>query len=134
MPNDSHLYLDVQELRQRGWTEALIKRFLGEPDRWKAVDHWANYTGKRTYFLERVHLAEASDEFCIAFVGSTKRRKLTKKVVDQFLLLRKSTSDEVRKWRESLTEDDIKVVAAFEKAARILEESRRRGYRTPHKA
>jgi hypothetical protein len=134
MKDDSHLYIDAEALRQRGWTDALIKRFLGAPDRWDPVDHWANYKGKCTYFLERVHYAENSGDFRDAFVKSIKRRKLGKKQVESFLLARKTTSSEVAKWRESLTGEDIKDMRIFDEVTKLFEEIRRRGYRTPHKS
>lgn len=60
MNNDYQVHLDVETLRSRGWTDALIERFLGAPDRFEPVDHSRNFTGKRVYFLERVELAETS--------------------------------------------------------------------------
>lgn len=134
MKDDSHLYLDLEELRQRGWTETLVKRFLGTADRWEAVDHWLNYTGKRAYFLEQIQLAEATREFSAAFAASIERRKLSNKEVGKFHRARRTNANAAHKWRESLTEGDIKTKLALEKVAKIVEEVRRRGYRTPHKA
>lgn len=133
MKDDSHLYLDVFALQGRGWTETLVKRFLGKPDQWATVDHWANYAGKRTYFLERVQQAEKSESFCEAFSKSVRRRKLKMKVVSRFMKNRKSTENHVEEWRLSLTSDDIKSMEVIEKMTEIMEEARRRGYRTPHK-
>lgn len=45
--NDDDLYLDHVQLRGRGWTRALVVRFLVKPDRWASVNHWKNYTGRR---------------------------------------------------------------------------------------
>src|SRR5207248_5395511 len=63
MKGDAHLYLDVDALFQRGWTESLIRKYLGQPDRWETVNHWANFRGKRTYYLGRVETAEANSQF-----------------------------------------------------------------------
>ena len=41
------LYLDIFNLQARGWTESLVKRFLGDPDTMLSVNHFSNYTGKR---------------------------------------------------------------------------------------
>ena len=75
MTSGAALTLDVYDLYARGWTEALIRDFLGTPDGWEAVDHFRNTTGKRTYFLERVERAEASDAFGSAYQASLRRRK-----------------------------------------------------------
>ena len=31
MKSDDHLYLDAVELSERGWTETMIRKFLGAP-------------------------------------------------------------------------------------------------------
>jgi len=134
MKNDDHLYLDVVSLSERGWTETLIRRFLGAPDRWEAVDHWANWTGKRTYFLERVQNAEDSSEFENAFSRSLCRRKISQKQLAEFTEQRAKDRNAVREWRESLTSEDKKTMESLNKVAEIFQEARQRGYRTPHKA
>jgi hypothetical protein len=85
MKNDDHLYLDVVQLSERGWTETMVKRFLGAPDRWKPVDHYANWTGKRTFFLERIQTTEASPEFEYAFSRSIRRRRIKEEKHAQFM-------------------------------------------------
>jgi hypothetical protein len=52
MFGDDGLYLDRVQLAARGWTRTLTERFLPHPDRWATVDHWRNYKGKATYFVE----------------------------------------------------------------------------------
>ena len=133
MNKDSHLYLDVDALKERGWTDTLIKRFLGEPDRWATVSHWANFTGKRTYFLERVQFAEESSEFKESYLKSLRRRKINEKTAQGFISAREATSNYLKEWRESLSGQDIKTMRAVEEVSKIFEEMRRRGYRTPHK-
>ena len=137
MKNDEHLYLDVVELSERGWTETLIRRFLGAPDGWKAVNHWANWTGKRTYFLERVLNAEDSPEFADALSRSFRRRKISpSSQMELAHVTEKRAKDRnaVREWRESLTDEDRKIKETLNEVVEIFEEARRRGYRTPHKA
>ena len=104
MKNDEHLYLDIESLFKRGWTNTLIKHFLGEADRWESVAHWANFLGKKTFFLERIQVAEALPEFQEAFEKSIKRRKLSKKDIEEIFEMRKATENAVRDWRNSLTE------------------------------
>ena len=137
MKNDNHLYLNAVELSERGWTEMLIRRFLGTPDRWEAVNHWANWTGKRTYFLERILNAEDSPEFADALSKSFRRRKIyPSSQLELAHVTKKRAKDRnaVRKWRESLTDEDKKTKESLNKVVEIIQEARRRGYRTPHKA
>ena len=77
MIGDDHLYLDRVQLAARGWTRTLTERFLPNPARWATVDHWQNYTGKATYFVEKVMAAEQLTEFKKAFAASIVRRRLT---------------------------------------------------------
>ena len=69
MINDDHLYLDRPQLAARGWTRTLMERFLQSPDRWATVDHWKNYTGKATYFIEKVIVEPG-------FIGVTKLMRI----------------------------------------------------------
>ncbi len=73
--------LSRADLAARGWTDALITKYLGDHDRRDGVMHWANFTGKDMYWLARVELAEAMPSFNADFVASTKRRKLTAKTI-----------------------------------------------------
>jgi hypothetical protein len=134
MKDDSHLYLDVEALRRRGWTESLVKRFLGGPDRWGAVAHWLNFTGKREYFLGRVEQAEASPEFQGAFQLSLRRRKVGKAAAAEFAAERAMTAGAVRRWARALSEDDLRRMEIVGRVADIFKDARGRGYRTPHKA
>lgn len=104
MPGDWHLYLDSNQLAMRGWTAALIERFLGEPDLWMPVNHWANWKGKRTFFLERIELAEASPEFQSEFAKSARRRKLSKPQLAAFEQCRSESRGAVQEWRKSEAE------------------------------
>lgn len=134
MNNDYQVHLEVQTLRSRGWTDALIERSLGAPDRFEPVDHFRNFTGKRVYFLERVELAETSHDFGRAFEASTRRRKLSTAAIDEFHMHRASTAGTLRAWRASLTGEDIKLHVLASDAAKSPHEAHRRGFRTPHKA
>lgn len=134
MNNDFQVHLDVGDLRLRGWTDALIQRFLGAPDRFEPVDHFRNFTGKRVYFLERVELAEVTKDFSDSFSASVRRRKLGHDTVAAFHAQRESTAGQLQAWRESLTGDDIKMHLHARDAAGSLQEAHLRGFRTPHKA
>jgi len=79
------LYLSVVQLAERGWTERMVRRLLGRPDRWGNVDHWKNWTGKRLYYLDRVEIAEGLPDFQKMFGNSAKRRKLEPVRIEEFL-------------------------------------------------
>ena len=93
--DESSIYIDINDLRRRGWTESLIARFLGSPDRWKPVDHWLNWSGKRTWSLERVKNAEGEQDFSEAFEKSAKRRKLSSERVRMMIEARKNPGNEI---------------------------------------
>jgi hypothetical protein len=133
MISGNHLYLDVQDLYARGWTESLIRKFLDEPDRWEAVDHFLNYTGKRTYFLARIEAAEISDEFVHAYESSVRRRKIGAEGRAAFRAAREETLGAVQAWRQQLTPEDVEALGSLAAAADELEAARKRGYRTPHR-
>jgi hypothetical protein len=65
------------------------------------VNHWANWKGKRTFFLERVELAEASEEFRAEFKKSVRRRKLSRKQLAAIEKCRSETTGAVKQWRDS---------------------------------
>ena len=73
--------INLEDLRARSWTTALVQRHLGDEDRRDAVNHWANFSGKRMYYLERVEMAEASPTFSADFAKSAQRRHLSKETV-----------------------------------------------------
>lgn len=133
MIDDNHLYLDRVQLAARGWTKALTERFLPNPDRWATVNHWKNYTGKATYFVEKIIAAEQLTEFKEAFAASIKRRRLTNSQVDEAMQERSRVDALYRAWIKTVTPEDVKLMLVIDSAASIFEAARARGYRTPHK-
>lgn len=81
-----HGMLNAAQLRQRGWTETLIRRYLGEPD--QRVTRYLYATQVRLFALSRVEEAEARADFqadreraiqhklAAARAVETKRRKM----------------------------------------------------------
>ena len=133
MFGDDHLCLDRVQMAARGWTRTLTKRFLPIPDRWATVDHWQNYTGKATYFVEKVMAAEQLTEFKKAFAASIVRRRLTHAQVDAATEERARVDAMYRDWIKTISPEDVKRMVAIEAAAAAFESARARGYRTPHK-
>jgi hypothetical protein len=91
-------YLDFVELSMRGWSDAMVRNLLGDPDTWLSVDHFANFSGKRAYYRQRVEAAEATEAFRAVFARSARRRKLAEAEVG--LILERSLTLELAgaKW------------------------------------
>src|SRR5438067_10844683 len=77
--------VDAVDLFACGWTEDLIRKFLGEEDGRARVDHYANFQGKRLWRMTRVAFAERTEEFQAELALSVARRSLTPKPVRAFL-------------------------------------------------
>jgi hypothetical protein len=133
MSDADRFYLDHVQLRARGWTRTMVERFLVRPDRWETVNHWANFKGKATYFVERVLLAEHSPAFKRAFEASARRRRLALQALTEIATARALVDDEYRAWLKTVTPEDVQRMLLISEAARFFEEARARGYRTPHK-
>src|SRR5256885_9022456 len=80
--------VDAVDLFACGWTEDLIRKFLGEEDGRAPVDRYANFQGRRLWRMGRVAIAERSEEFQDALAISVARRSLTPKQVRGFLQAR----------------------------------------------
>jgi len=98
-----------------------------------AGDHWQNYTGKATYFVEKVMAAEQLTEFKKAFAASIVRRRLTHAQVDAAMEERARVDAMYRDWIKTISPENVKRMVAIEAAAAAFESARARGYRTPHK-
>ena len=124
--DDDQLYLDIFDLQARGWTESLVKRFLGDPDTMLSVNHFSNYTGKRAYSIDRVHEIESSVEFEEALQKSLRRRGKDKSFISTIKKERKRTVKHVGKKKTAVEE-------LLESAGNELKDAIRKGLRTPHK-
>lgn len=74
--------LSRAELRERGWTDAAIRRFLGEPDQSRPNPHYRRAAPMRLYSAARVHSVETSEAFAAWLDASTKRSARAKVVSD----------------------------------------------------
>src|SRR3954471_21602155 len=79
--------VDAEDLFASGWTEDLIRKFLGEEDERAQLPPRAR--GKRLWKIARVAMAEQSEEFRDAFAVSVARRSLTPRQVEKFLEARR---------------------------------------------
>ena len=74
--------LSRADLAARGWTDALIKKYLGDHDRRDSVNHWANFTGRDMYWTARVEMAEAMPAFQADLTASFRCRKLRRAAME----------------------------------------------------
>ncbi|GAA3377347.1 hypothetical protein GCM10020367_52680 [Streptomyces sannanensis] len=66
-------YVSLTGLRNRGWTDAMVRDLLGEPDLRHRSPHHRSAPPRRLYELVRVEKAELSEEF-VAIGGAVARR------------------------------------------------------------
>lgn len=82
--------LTTAYLLARGWTPTLIKRFLPTADGSAPVNHWANFSGTKTYYAQRVWEIEQSEEFGRRFLRSWRGRMKKRKPETVLAELRKT--------------------------------------------
>jgi hypothetical protein len=77
-------FISVKGLKKgRSWTDTLIERFLGEPDKLVINKYYRSGPRVRLYKLERVLQAEETSEFKAAFVISQKRSMKAKEAAEK---------------------------------------------------
>ena len=70
--------LSAPELRERGWTESLIKRFLKDPDKLVKNPHYSSAAPMRLYLKRRIEKAEGKQMFAEAKAIAAKRSQASK--------------------------------------------------------
>ncbi|MBV9689891.1 MAG: hypothetical protein JO202_09290 [Ktedonobacteraceae bacterium] len=78
--NETPKMLTLTDLKARGWTDALVKQFLGEPDATKPNPHYRKAAPMRLYALARVEQAESQEEWQQAKARASRRSEASKKV------------------------------------------------------
>jgi hypothetical protein len=73
----------VPTLKERGWTEALIKKFLGEPDVLKTNPRYKSAAPMRLYNTDRVEECEQSQDWQEAATRAQSRSKRGKEVAQR---------------------------------------------------
>ncbi len=86
-------------IKNRGWTESMIKLFLPEPDLFVTNPVYRSGPKMRLYLLSRVEEIEKTDAFLAAAANSEKRKKSARKAVDTKL----------KKLKQYIDNMDIKV-------------------------
>jgi hypothetical protein len=75
-------YLKTADLRKRGWTEALIRTFLGEPDKLARNPRYATAAPTKLWSIGRVTTAEAAPGFGAALKAAAARGAAARQVAD----------------------------------------------------
>jgi hypothetical protein len=65
--------LSAAQIKERGWTEALVHRFPGEPDLTRPNPRYRSAAPMRLYDLARVEAAESTEEFATALTAAVAR-------------------------------------------------------------
>jgi hypothetical protein len=76
-------YLTVTALRERGWTPAMIRDLLGEPDDWRDNPIYRNAAPVRLYAADRVTAAESSPAWGERRERAARRSAAGKAVADR---------------------------------------------------
>ena len=70
---DEKNYLSKKAIKDRGWTDGSIRKFLGEPDK-LAKNQWSSRSKIHLYLEDRVAAVESTEEWKEWYNGSLKRR------------------------------------------------------------
>jgi hypothetical protein len=76
--HDQPSLLTLTQLKERGWTPTLVKKFLGSPDATKPNPHYRSAAPMQLYSLARVELVEQEDGWKTAQARSTVRSEAGK--------------------------------------------------------
>ena len=92
--------VNLSGLKERGWTPALIERFLGEPDKLVPNPHYRSGPSMRLYFLKRVKASESGKRFQKAFASKATMRQASK---TRGIAVSRQKRDELFEWVDTLT-------------------------------
>lgn len=74
-------YLSTPKLKERGWTDGMIRKFLGEPDAMRPNPHYKCAAPMKLYELKRVERTERSKKYQAEKEASAQRRQSAAKGV-----------------------------------------------------
>lgn len=69
------LMLNLKQLKEKGWTESAIKKFLGEPDKTKVNPYYKKASPMKLYSLEKIEKLESSEAWQNWYNQSLEKRK-----------------------------------------------------------
>jgi hypothetical protein len=76
-------YLTMASLRERGWTDAMIREYLGEPDATRPNPRYWSAAPMKLYLAERAEAAEASLEWVERKTRGARRRAASVAAADR---------------------------------------------------
>ena len=76
------IYFRSSELKQRGWTDGLIKKFLPKPDETKTNPIVKSVAPMKLYKIKRVERIEKSEKFIKEMESISRRKIAARKVVE----------------------------------------------------
>ena len=76
-------YLTMAALRERGWTDAMIRDYLGEPDATRPNPRYRSAAPMKLYLAQRAEAAEASSEWAERKAYGDRRRAAGVAVADR---------------------------------------------------
>lgn len=80
--NPKDEYINKSMLKQRGWTESMIKKILGNEDASKDNPMYKSAPPMKLYLMKRVIDAEATDEFIKRKIRAESRSKTMKNIAE----------------------------------------------------
>ena len=80
--NPKDEYINKSMLKQRGWTESMIKKILGNEDASKDNPMYKSAPPMKLYLMKRVIDAEATDEFIKRKIKAESRSKTMKNIAE----------------------------------------------------
>lgn len=78
----SEVYLNISKLKERGWTETMIKKLLLNPDKEVSNPIFKSASTMKLYSIAKVETAELTESFIKYKSQAEKRSKTMKKVSD----------------------------------------------------
>ncbi|MGH6815576.1 MAG: hypothetical protein ACREC6_07725 [Hyphomicrobiaceae bacterium] len=75
--------LTKTNLKERGWTEGLIRKCLGDPHKTSPNPHYSSAAPVKLYLEERVKAAEGTPEFAAAKAIAASRSRSSRAVADR---------------------------------------------------
>jgi hypothetical protein len=67
-------YLTMTGVRERGWTDAMIREYLGEPDATRPNPRYSSAAPMKLYLAERAEVTEASPDWGERMTRGARRR------------------------------------------------------------
>jgi hypothetical protein len=108
-------FMAERKLRERGWTPALIRDFLGAPDTLKRNPYYAKAAPMRLYAVSRIEAAEQLPAFLVAQERASRRAEAANTAAGtrRAILFQRVAAMEIRVEELSLERVQRRAIAAF---------------------